>query len=259
VEAFGLERWVTVRTPEAVAFSYELAGLGSRFLALLVDSIVQGFIIAVVLIAIAVAAPRVPISAAALHLSPKTFESTVVAVAIVLFFTIFYGYFVFFEKIWNGQTPGKRALGIRVVRDGGYPVELMDSIVRNLIRVLEMALGFYFLSVVSMVLSSENKRLGDYAAGTIVVRDRSMEIKDTAAWTRDRDDKSALTNQVLAALSRDELALVDLYAARRSTLNPKTSQEAAAKIAATLRPKLQGELAQLPDDDLIMRIATREI
>lgn len=254
-----MERWVTVRTPEAVAFSYELAGLGSRFLALLIDTVIQGVVITTLFIAVAVAATRAHLTAAALHLDPKTFQSTVFAVALLLFFTIFYGYFVFFEKAWNGQTPGKRALGIRVVRDGGYPVELMDSIVRNLIRILEMSLGFYFLSVVSMVLSSENKRLGDYAAGTIVVRDRTMEIKDTAAWSRDRDARTAIANRALGALTRDELALVDLYAARRSALNAKTSQEAAAKIAATLRPKLEGDLAQLPDDDLLMRIATREL
>jgi DNA-binding PadR family transcriptional regulator len=127
VEENVVERWVTVRTPEAVAFSYELAGLGSRFLALLVDSVIQGIAAMALFIGVAAAAQRMHFTAAALHLNAKTFESTVVAVAILLFFTIFYGYFVFFEKIWNGQTPGKRALGIRVVRDGGYPVELMDS------------------------------------------------------------------------------------------------------------------------------------
>jgi len=254
-----LERWVTVRTPEAVAFSYELAGLGSRFLALFIDTIAQALIVIVLLVAVGTGATRAHLTATTLHVDPKTFQSTVLAVAVLLFFTIFYGYFVFFEKVWNGQTLGKKLLGIRVVRDGGYPVELMDSIVRNLIRVLEMSLGFYFISAVSMVLSSENKRLGDYAAGTIVVRDRSMEIKDPKVWTRSRaGDEMAFGNRAFAALSRDELALVDLYVARRSTLNPKSSREAAARIAATLRPKLGNELAQLPDDDLLMRVATRE-
>ena len=253
-----MERWVTVRTPEAIAFSYELAGLGSRFLALLIDTVVQTLVIIAILIAGGVAVSKVHLTAAALHMNPKSFQSTVLAITVLLFFTIFYGYFVFFEKFWNGQTPGKRALGIRVVRDGGYPVELMDSVVRNLIRVLEMSLGFYFISVISMLLSSENKRLGDYAAGTIVVRDRSMEVADPKTWLRSDGGTQGLDGHALSGLSRDELALVDLYISRRASLNAQTSRDTAARIAGALRPKLASDLAQLPDDDLLMRIATRD-
>ncbi len=254
-----MERSVTVRTPEAIAFYYELAGLGSRFLALLIDTIIQGLLFAAILVIGGLGAARAHLVADAIHIGSKAFASTVFAVTLMLVFVIFYGYFVFFEKVWNGQTPGKKLLGIRVVRDGGYPVELMDSVIRNLIRVLESTIGFYFLSAISMLLSSENKRLGDYAAGTIVVRDRGMEVRDPKSWLRDETvDSGFERNGALSTLSAGELAMVDLYASRKTSLSPQASRDTAAKIASVLRPKLDPTLAQLSDDELLMRIATRE-
>jgi uncharacterized RDD family membrane protein YckC len=252
-----VERSVTVRTPEAIAFYYELAGLGSRFLALFVDTIIQGAAFVALVIIGSLGARRAASLATALHVSQKNLESTVVAVAILLAFCLFYGYFIVFEQYWNGQTPGKRALGIRVVRDGGYPVELAGSTIRNLVRIIEFTLGFYFISVISMLLSSENKRLGDYAAGTIVVRDRAFEVRDPSSWLRPgADDQSAAQGEIVG-ISHDERAVVDRYMARRHTLDPGSARAAAATIAAALRPKLAPDLAALSDDDLLMRIASR--
>jgi uncharacterized RDD family membrane protein YckC len=254
-----LERSVTVRTPEAIAFYYELAGLGSRFLALLIDTIVQTILIILVLV-IGGAAMQQTHLAPALHVSAKTLGSLALAVFLLLVFVIYYGYFVFFEKVWRGQTPGKRLLGLRVVRDGGYPVELMNSIIRNLIRILEFLFGFYFLSVISMLLSSENKRLGDFAAGTIVVRDHAMEVRDPRTWREALTDPAMQAGESIAAkLDARELAVVDLYMSRKTTLGPAAARDTAAKIAALLRPKFGPELQQLSDDELITRIASRSM
>jgi uncharacterized RDD family membrane protein YckC len=247
---------VIVRTPEAIAFYYELAGLGSRFLALLIDSIIQAVAMIVVVLVVGSVVTRTRSTAIAMHLGGKSYESLVLAILITLLFVIFYGYFVVFERVWNGQTVGKRLLGIRVVRDGGYPVELMDSIIRNLIRILEFSLGFYFMSVISMLLSSENKRLGDYAAGTIVVRDRSMEIADTKAWLRSESDARRPASAA-AKLDPKELAVVDLYVSRKTSLDPQAARATAAKIAAMLRTKVGPDLARLPDDELITRLSSR--
>ena len=97
---------------------------------------------------------------------------------------LFFGYFIIFEALWNGQTPGKKALGIRVVRDGGYAIDFGASLVRNLIRVGELLIGTYTLSAVAMLLSPENKRLGDIAAGTIVVRDARLAAARRSARER---------------------------------------------------------------------------
>ncbi|MDQ6766498.1 MAG: RDD family protein, partial [Candidatus Eremiobacteraeota bacterium] len=243
-----MERSVSVRTPEAIAFYYELAGLGSRFLALAVDMIIQSLAALVIVILAFQASGRASMLAHSLHLGGKTLASTVLAVSVFLFFALFYGYFIAFEKLWNGQTPGKRLLGIRVVRDGGYPVELVGSTIRNLIRVIESVLGFYFLSVISMLLSSENKRLGDFAAGTIVVRDRGFEVRDPASWLRPgAGEMDASNNGLVANLTPEELALVDKYVARKTSLDHRSAGDAAAKIASALRPKLPSEYRSLPD------------
>ena len=254
-----MERSVSVRTPEAIAFYYELAGLGSRFLALLVDMIIQSLVAILLFIAALEGAASAATFARSLHIGEKAMASTVFAVGVLLFFVVFYGYFVFFEKLWNGQTPGKRLLGIRVVRDGGYPVELVGSIIRNLVRIVEQILGFYVISVISMLLSSENKRLGDFAAGTIVVRDRGFEVRDPKAWLRPvAGEATSADNRLIERLTPDELALVDKYVARRTSFDPRSAHDAASKIASALRPKLDPDFAALPDDELLIKIATRQ-
>ena len=91
--------------------------------------------------------------------------SLAIALVVTIVFVILFGYFIVFEALWNGQTPGKKLLGLRVVRDGGYPIDFGASLIRNLIRVGEWILGYYLLAAVSALLSPENKRLGDIAAG----------------------------------------------------------------------------------------------
>src|SRR5947209_918104 len=168
-----MERSVDVRTGEAVAIRYELAGLGSRFLAVTVDMIAQILIALVLMIGFAFAAPLMARIAFG-----KNVMAWLIALGVVVFFALFFGWFIIFETWWSGRTPGKRALGLRVVRDGGFPVDLGAAVIRNLVRVAEVALGFYLLSAISALISKENKRLGDLAAGTLVVRDRADAPRD---------------------------------------------------------------------------------
>ena len=100
-----------------------------------------------------------------------------IALAVLAIFMLFFGYFIAFEWLWNGRTPGKRALGIRVMRDGGFPVDFTSSLIRNVVRILEFGLAFYAISALSTLLSPQNRRLGDFAAGTIVVRDRFADAQ----------------------------------------------------------------------------------
>ncbi len=250
-----MERSVTIRTPESIAFYYELAGLGSRFLALAIDGFIQLAASIILLLTGIAVLKRVGVIGVFMRLGGKNAESTALAVGIVLFFLIWYGYFIFFEQVWNGQTPGKKVLGIRTVRDGGYPVAFIDSCIRNLTRIVEQWLGFYALSVVSMVLSSQNKRLGDYAAGTLVIRDRAFEVSDPKVWLRSGLASSDGRDFPIAALSPYEIALAERYSERRTTLDPGAARKAAAKIAGALRPKLGAAGATLGDDELLTKIA----
>lgn len=248
-----MERTVTVRTPESIAFHYELAGLGSRFLAVSIDFIIQLTVAIALLFLISLAGNRSTEIAAALHINAKQLASLFLALFSILSFLIFFGYFMAFEAFWNGQTPGKRLLGIRVVRDGGYPIDLGSSVLRNLIRVIEAFIA-YLPAAISALVSPQNKRLGDLAAGTIVVRDRAFEVTNPQTWLHGDGLSDAPRLTAVSALTAQEWALVDRYVERRASLPPAVAAATAARIAALLRPKLGTDAASLPDDAMLMRL-----
>lgn len=161
---------LTVETPESVAFAYDLAGLGSRGVALALDMLM------ILLLALGeLAAGAAVFGIAALARVPSSvllrFLPWAVGVVLLLWFVTYWGYFIFGEVTRNGRTWGKRRLGIRVVRDDGSRVAVLDSIIRNLMRLVDMLPGNYAVGMIAILLSNRNKRLGDMAAGTVVVRD----------------------------------------------------------------------------------------
>src|SRR5207302_5607161 len=97
----------------------------------------------------------------------------VMAALIFALFVIYWGYFATFEALWNGQTPGKRWAGIRVIKETGRPINAFEAISRNLVRVIDFFPGFYGVGVLTMLLNAKNRRLGDYVAGTLVVHETS--------------------------------------------------------------------------------------
>ncbi len=247
-----MERTVDVATGESVAFSYELAGLGSRFLAVFVDLVIQIAVLIAVLLGFSFLAAVFP-AGAKLANSPrvsKFIAASVVGAFLFGLFMLFDGYFILFEWLWQGRTPGKRLLGIRVVRDGGYPVDFVSSVIRNVIRILEAALGFYAISAICALLSPQNRRLGDLAAGTIVVRDQRYERMHTLPG-RDR----GLEDPAIRELSPRERDLVRRYAERRASLTPQARSEVAATIAKTVRPKFGASYEHLDDETLLVFLA----
>lgn len=250
-----MERSVSVRTPESIDFYYELAGLGSRFMAVAIDFLVQALAAIVISIIFLSAARGIDALARNLHANQARWDSVVVAVWFLTLFLIFFAYFVLFEVLWHGQTPGKKLMGIRVVRDGGYPVDFMSSLIRNALRLIEFSVGAYAISAISALLSPQNKRLGDLAAGTIVVRDRGFEVSDPKRWLSGDEAVMGAGLAGTSNLTADEVALVQRYVYRRTTLDPKAAAEAAARIASALRPKLGPAADRLGDDELLVRIA----
>src|SRR5205807_7158240 len=137
-------------------------GIGSRFIAALLDHTIQiGILILIGLIGWGIGS--------ALSIGPLLGGGAsywLAAIYGLVSFLVIFGYFSWFELLWAGRTPGKRAAGLRVVRDGGYPIDLYTSIVRNLVRIADLLLPpVYGAGLVSMFFSRENKRLGDWAAG----------------------------------------------------------------------------------------------
>ena len=246
----NMDRDLSVRTPESIEFHYELAGLGSRFLALAIDQAIQIAVVLAIFFGLLWLAARLPAArATAIGADADKFAGAVlIAIVVIAVFLIFFGYFIAFEAWWNGQTPGKKALGIRVVRDGGFPVDFGAALIRNLIRVGEVAVGYYLLSAISTVLSRENKRLGDYAAGTIVVRDAALAL-------RVRDDVNAAPAYAPTRyLTGDERAVVKRFLEQRDLLEPLKRRTLAAKIAARVRDRVPDDLQRLDDESLLERL-----
>ncbi|MDQ1461287.1 MAG: hypothetical protein QOI08_2771, partial [Actinomycetota bacterium] len=152
----ALDDRVTIATPEGVTLELVLAGVGSRFVARLLDTVIQlGIILA---LAAGVAFSSAP--------------GFVRAIASVVIFLVIFGYDVPFEVMNGGRTVGKNAAGIRVVGVLGEPVSLLTSAIRNILRIVDFLPVLYAAGVVCMVATGRDQRLGDLAAGTIVVRDR---------------------------------------------------------------------------------------
>lgn len=253
-----MDRDVDVRTPESIAFTYQLAGLGSRFLAYAIDLLLQIGIVLAIFGGIAIIGARLPAdsgSGLGKGSDPsleKIAAGLIIAMVVVLFFTIFFGYFIAFETFWNGQTPGKKALGIRVVRDGGYGNDFGAALIRNLIRVGEMALGFYLMSAISMLISRENKRLGDWAAGTIVVRDERVALAPQLLEKLKQQAEPAYASTMY--LTGEERALIKRFLDRRGALTQQRRFELAAALASRVRSRVPPDLARLDDESLLERL-----
>jgi uncharacterized RDD family membrane protein YckC len=245
-----MERSARISTGESVAFEYELAGLGSRFIAVLVDLAIQIVAFALILIAFGFLASFTSGKTIVGHVPVgKLAQAVTIALVSALAFIIFFGYFIVLE--WRfGRTPGKAAMGLRVVRDGGFPLDFTASAVRNIVRILEAGVAFYTLSAISTLLSPYNRRLGDYAAGTLVVRDNRFE-RDSVPVYRERPEDA-----VVASLTQTERELILQYASRRDSLVATSRDALAARIALPIRPKLAASFAHLGDDDLLVHLAT---
>jgi uncharacterized RDD family membrane protein YckC len=161
---------LTVETPENIELKLPLAGFGPRFLALVVDSLLQGVgFVVVFVVAIALALASAPAD-----------ESAAMVVMLVVMLLgmvlVLLGYFVIFELLWNGQTPGKRLTGIRVVKRGGLPLTFTDSLLRNLLRLVDYFPSYGLVGLVSFFVTRNQQRLGDLVADTVVIREFTRNV-----------------------------------------------------------------------------------
>jgi uncharacterized membrane protein SpoIIM required for sporulation/uncharacterized RDD family membrane protein YckC len=243
-----LDQLVEVETPEQVVFSYSVAGIGSRAAAAAIDFLIILASVAALWLALLLLVPT-GIAAGAVGVGAGSWG---MAAAILLTFGIAWGYYVLWEGLRDGQTPGKRRLGLRVVQDGGYSVSLAASAVRNLLRIVDIQpFPFYGVGIVSAVLSRGGKRLGDIAAGTIVVHERVVP----AAVSSGSGDAGAAP--AVAQLSDEEYGLLDRWVARRAELAPERRQEFAARLWERFRDRFPDERDSAASPALL-RIHERE-
>jgi uncharacterized RDD family membrane protein YckC len=225
-----------VDTPEAVSISYTIAGIGSRFLAALLDAVIEVSLLIVILL-----------GAAGIGSLPG-FASTIATVLLItLIFLLLWGYYLLFEAFWGGQTPGKRAVRIRVIKTSGYPIGFLDSATRNVVRIVDFLPSFYAVGVITMFVSHESRRLGDLAAGTVVVKvpkqagsaaafPQPAALSQAAAPRAAFDPDEALWN--LRALSATDLSLVENFLERVGKLPLDARQRVGAQIASGVAERI---------------------
>jgi uncharacterized RDD family membrane protein YckC len=216
-----LEDRITVAAPEGVELHLTLAGAGSRCIAGCVDFAIKLVLIALVALVAGLIGGGIS-----------------QAVFFVALFVILYLYDVLFEVLAAGQTPGKRLSHLRTIRDGGQPVDLPASALRNLLRVIDILPGVYLVGLASIVLTRRNQRLGDLAAGTLVMRERPTRTSATDETTPVNDA------QVLAwdvsAVTAAELATVRRFLERRETFDPDARRQLAHRLQQGLRSRVAG-------------------
>src|SRR5262249_30291034 len=169
----------SVLTPERVSLEYGIAGIGSRAGAAIVDTLIQLTTLLVVTIALGAAAAVA--GAGSDLLDSDTLGIVAVAVWLLAALLVTSGYYMVFEIVWNGQTPGKRLLNVRVIRESGYPIRPVDSVIRNLVRLVDWLPFLYGFGALVMLFNKRSKRLGDFAAGTMVVREGAPRTLSTVA------------------------------------------------------------------------------
>jgi uncharacterized RDD family membrane protein YckC len=179
--------------------------------------------------------------------------AAIVGLAIILAFLITIGYYIFFEMVWNGQSPGKRAAGIRVLSAGGTPITFGQSLVRNLVRPVDMLPTSYMLGLTVMILNRRSQRLGDIAAGTVVVKIQ-REASPRLLGLRGRE--TSLPPQLAARIQDEDVALARDFLLRRRDLPPARREELARRIAARLRSRLGPQFGDDAPEMLIERLAT---
>jgi uncharacterized RDD family membrane protein YckC len=232
-EPEGSEAFVT---PEATPVVLDVAGIGSRTIATIVDLLIQ-FVAFLAITTAGVAAG-------------SGNETVTIVVVLVAVFVVVWGYFIVLEGLWNGRTPGKAVARIRVVRADGRPVTWIQVTVRNLLRIIDFLPFYYLLGGVLVVVSRRSQRLGDLAAGTVVVRDRA--VRAPAVLPISSYALAASASLDTSAMSDREFALVRSFLERRTTLAEASRRSVAHELAGAIGPKVAGAARWTDDDESLL-------
>ncbi len=246
------EETLIIETPERVPLAFALASIGNRFLAVAIDHFIQYFSIFIVSWAL-ISLSGFDIYGADSKASElfQEMPKWTLAILIVVVFLIFAGYFIVFEWLWNGQTPGKRLLKLRVIREDGRPITFWEALARNLLRIFDAVPGFvvpvYSIGLIAIFLSGRDQRVGDIFAGTVVVRERSDEAPTFAETfsnpTSDaafrRVQKPVVFQADINSLTESEIEVAEIFLRRRWDLTDRQRLWMAWRVALPVMYKLK--------------------
>lgn len=250
---FETEETLIIETPERVPLAFSLASIGNRFLAAAIDHFIQYFaMIAVVWIGLSAA----EISIFGGGGAPAgqwlgELPNWIIAGLLIAIFLLFAGYFILFEWLWDGQTPGKRLLKLRVIREDGRPITLWEAAARNLLRIFDAVPGFvipiYSIGLIAVFISNRDQRVGDIFAGTVVIRERTDDAPSfaetfsnpvaDAAFRRVQPQTAFEAN--IGLLTEDEISVVENLLRRRWDLTERQRLWMAWRVALPLMYKLK--------------------
>jgi uncharacterized RDD family membrane protein YckC len=224
-------------TPEAVVIDLQQASVGSRLVAQLVDG--------VLVVVITVLAVLAPLAVA------EGMIAAMIGISLVFFVQI--GYFALWEGLWEGRTPGKRALRLRVVRQDGSPITATEALVRNVLRVVDLLPVLGLVGIVSILVTRRDQRVGDLAAGPVVVHEGrgtepetlALDAADAPAWAPRLD---------VSDLDERDYAVARSYLQRRHALTSDARRALAARIADPLRRAVRGVPEEAPDEHVIVAV-----
>ena len=229
---------VSVETPEQIDINFQQAGIGSRFYAALIDTVLLTLI-----------------SLAGYYVNRHFISELgdlvgnwLGALGGIVVFALFWGYYIAFEVTTNGQTFGKLALGLRVIKEGGYPIGFADSAIRNLVRIVDFLPFFYGVGLICMLISKKWQRLGDLAAGTLVIKTARTELKLTGEGSQANNPSISIPPREFlytawiqpALVTETEIRVIREYLTRRTTLPDYRRAELARTIARPLVKKMRG-------------------
>jgi len=233
---------LTIETPEHIGLEFPLASAGSRFLAIAIDTLIQ-FGAFVVLAVIAALTTRV---------FQQTALTWALAILLLIAFLLYYGYFALFEAIWSGQTPGKRAIRLRVMSTSGRPITFYDSLLRNLLRIVDQVPGFYAVGLLAVFFTERNQRLGDLAADTVVVAERQIERGHVPPPTT----RPLAHRRGAGRLTAEELAVIETFLSRRQDVPREVRLQTAKAIGDRVRRQLHVPADDsTPDEALLEEVA----
>jgi uncharacterized RDD family membrane protein YckC len=252
-----LEEEYAIDTPESVTFAYEVAGIGNRFIAALVDSIIIFVTLILLNILVLVGLDLLgdlsgPVASEEEAIS--WMGGLIIALYALLNFLIFWGYYVLFEYLWNGQTPGKRLVKVRVLRVDGNPAGFIEVAIRNLVRVVDFLPSGYGLGLLIMFFNKQARRLGDFAAGTLVIKERSdvdlrslivPALRPVTTPTTAADESLLLRYTNIRRLTAGDYELIQETLNRRR--NSRVTSDVVARLARVIAAKLEVDPPRAPD------------
>jgi uncharacterized RDD family membrane protein YckC len=243
-----IEDRITVSTPEGVDLDLVVAGLGSRFMSSLVDSALQAVLIFPLLL-----------------LADLTTAG--VAIASLGGFLVIFGYPIVCDALLDGRTVGRRVTGLRLVTEDGGRVGVLAAAVRNIVRIVDLLPGAYSIGAIAVIVSTRNQRVGDMAAGTLVVRAapvrRGLAVPGAGRVAPDGSVPSAAPGALLpdgagawdlTRMTADDVRVVRSFLARRPELDPVARARVGSELARRLRPAVVGPDPSLPDEALLEQL-----